>query len=92
MNWNEYITDNNINKGISCVELLNELNLSPRDVAFIFNDTNDLPIINHSLLKDITKIKVGHYLPNIASDYCADTPYDVASTIQKLLYTHHGCS
>lgn len=85
-NENNYdITDNNINKGTACVTLLNELNLLPEEVVFIFNDKNDLPIINNPLLKNIIKIKVGDYLPDIISDYYANTPYEVATVIQQVL-------
>jgi hydroxymethylpyrimidine pyrophosphatase-like HAD family hydrolase len=79
------ITEQNINKGSACVELLNELGLLPSEVAFVFNDRNDLPIVEHLHLQDITKIKVGDYLPEVVADYNVKTPYDVVPILQQLI-------
>lgn len=79
------ITAHNINKGSACVELLKELNLHPNEVAFVFNDKNDLPIVTHPLLQEITKIKVGDYLPEVSAHYHIATPHEVASILQQLI-------
>lgn len=80
------ITAYGVNKGSACIELLNELALSTHEVAFIFNDKNDLPIVEHELLKDIIKIKVGNQLPDIDSNFCVSTPYDVADVLKGIIY------
>lgn len=79
------ITEQNINKGSGCVELLEDLNILPNEAAFIFNDGNDLPIVEHPHLRDITKIKVGNYLPGVIANYSVNTPYDVVSILQRLI-------
>ena len=79
------ITDNNINKGSACVDLLKRMNLLPHEVVFIFNDKNDLPITEHPLLGEIVKIKVGNSLPNTYSQFHVETPYEVANILEKIL-------
>ena len=61
------------------------LKISPREAAFVFNDKNDLPLVTHPLLQDITKIKVGSYLPEIKADYEVVSPYEVADVIANLI-------
>lgn len=85
-NENNYdITADGINKGSACVELLNELGLQASEVAFVFNDKNDLPIVENKTLKEILKIKVGDQLPNTCSDFCVNTPYDVANVLKSII-------
>jgi hydroxymethylpyrimidine pyrophosphatase-like HAD family hydrolase len=85
-NENNYdITADGVNKGSACVELLNELGLQASEVAFVFNDKNDLPIVENKTLKEILKIKVGDQLPNIHSDFCVNTPYDVANVLKSII-------
>lgn len=79
------ITAHGVNKGSASRDLLNLLELKPSEVAFVFNDKNDLPVILHEELKGITTIKVGDYLPEIMADYTAKTPYDVANILVKLI-------
>lgn len=64
--------------------MLNFMDLKANEVAFIFNDKNDLPIINHPALRDVIKIKVGDYLPEVTSDYHVATPYDVADVLKNI--------
>lgn len=79
------ITKEGINKGSACIELLTELNLHPHECVFVFNDKNDLPLVEHPNLQEITTIKVGNFLPDTQSDYHVSTPHDVAAIIQKLI-------
>lgn len=78
-------TAHGVNKGSTCCKLLELLNLSANEVAFVFNDRNDLPLVEHPELQQITKIMVGDYLPEIKADYHVDTPYDVAEVLAKLI-------
>lgn len=78
------VTHHCVDKGSACVKLLEFLNLAPHEVLFIFNDKNDLPIINHPKLKDIKKLKVGKYLPEVKADYFATSPQYVAEILQQI--------
>lgn len=78
-------TSQGVHKGSAFVEMLTMLNIKPQETAFVFNDQNDLPIVNHPDLQDIIKIKVGDYLPNTSADYHVATPHDVAPILQKLI-------
>ncbi|HCY39709.1 MAG TPA: hypothetical protein DHV02_07570 [Neisseriales bacterium] len=77
-------TSSGVNKGSAFAEMLNFMDLKANEVAFIFNDKNDLPIINHPALRDVIKIKVGDYLPEVKSDYHVATPYDVADILKNI--------
>ena len=79
------LTAKDISKGSACVNLLKHLRLKPSQVAFVFNDRNDLPLVEHPELQEITKIKVGDYLPQIKAEYNVSTPYDVAEVLAKLI-------
>ena len=79
------ITAHGVNKGSACWELINRLNLMPHEVAFVFNDKNDLPVIEHPGLSGLVTIKVGDWLPQIPSMYSVDSPHDVALVIQQLI-------
>lgn len=79
------LTSHGISKGSTCVRLLEHLQLTPQEVAFVFNDRNDLPLVEHPELQEITKIKVGDYLPETAADYHVATPHDVAEIIEQLI-------
>lgn len=90
INWHQNennidITATGVTKGSSCHKLLEILKLQPDEVAFVFNDKNDLPLIEHPELQDIITIKVGNYLPDVAATYHAATPYDVAAILAKLI-------
>lgn len=85
-----YFTSYGVNKGSAFVEMLNLLNIDAREVAFVFNDKNDLPIINHQQLQDVIKIKVGDYLPEVESDYHVATFYDVADILGNLINDYDG--
>ena len=61
------------------------LNLHPSEVAFVFNDRNDLPLVEHPELNEIVKIKVGDYLPDTPAEFHVATPYDVADVLQQLI-------
>jgi hydroxymethylpyrimidine pyrophosphatase-like HAD family hydrolase len=79
------LTAHGVNKGSACCELLKILGVDAKSVAFVFNDRNDLPVLKHDLLKDITTIKVGEYLPEVIADYEVATPHDVADILAPLL-------
>lgn len=79
------ITPQNIDKGSACIKLLEQLNLKPEEAIFVFNDQNDLPLVNHPRLKNVIKLKVGDSLPNIKADYTAATPFEVAELLKIIL-------
>ncbi|MCE3267766.1 MAG: hypothetical protein K0R49_18 [Burkholderiales bacterium] len=79
------ITARDVNKGSACVELLNILELDQSEVAFVFNDKNDLPIVEHTNLTKLIKIKVGDALPEILSDFSVASPHNVAEIVKLLL-------
>ena len=90
VHWNQNesnidLTAHGVNKGSACCELLKILNASAAEVAFVFNDKNDLPVIKHEHLQDITTIKVGDFLPDVAADYSVATPYQVAEILASLI-------
>lgn len=90
VHWNQNetnidVTAHGINKGSACLELLKVLKLNPAEVAFVFNDKNDLPVLLHKDLQDITTIKVGSYLPEVTANYHVSSPYEVAEVLGKLL-------
>ena len=90
VHWNQNelnidLTAHGVNKGSACRHLLDLLDLTPADVAFVFNDKNDLPVLLHHELQDIVKIKVGNYLPEVVADFAVSTPYEVADVLAKLL-------
>lgn len=79
------ITARGADKGSAGVYLLNYLELSPENVAFVFNDNNDLPLVFRPELVAITKIKVGGLLPSVVADYMVDSPFEVANILQLVL-------
>ena len=90
VHWNQNelnidLTAHGVNKGSACRHLLDLLGLTPADVAFVFNDKNDLPVLLHHELQEIVKIKVGNYLPDVSADFVVGTPYEVAEVLTKLL-------
>lgn len=78
-------TAHGVDKGSSCIKLLKALQINPNEVAFVFNDKNDLPLVLHPDLQEITTIKVGEYLPEVKSTYHVATPYDVADIVKTLI-------
>lgn len=78
-------TAHGIDKGSSCLKLLETLQIKPCESAFVFNDKNDLPLVLHPELQQITTIKVGDYLPEINSTYHVATPYEVADVLKNLI-------
>lgn len=78
-------TSDGVHKGSAFVEMMEAMDVKPEETAFVFNDKNDLPIINHPELQNIVKIKVGDYLPEIKADYHVATPYDVADIIRQII-------
>jgi hydroxymethylpyrimidine pyrophosphatase-like HAD family hydrolase len=81
------LTASGVSKGSSCIKLLEHLRISPAEAVFVFNDRNDLPLVEHPLLAAITKIKVGDYLPDVVADYSVATPYEVAAVLKQLINT-----
>lgn len=79
------LTSQGVSKGSTCVRLLEHLGLTPSEVAFVFNDRNDLPLVEHPQLQEITKIKVGDYLPDTQADHHVETPNEVAAVLAKLI-------
>lgn len=79
------ITARGADKGSAGVYLLNYLELSPENVAFVFNDNNDLPLVLHPELLSITKIKVGGLLPSVVADYMVDSPFEVAEALENIV-------
>ena len=78
-------TAHGVNKGSTCLRLLETLQIKPEQAAFVFNDRNDLPLVLHPELAQITTIKVGDYLPEINATHHVATPYDVAEVLEKLI-------
>ncbi len=88
LNWNfnnNYVdvTTSGVNKGSAAITMLEHLGHSAQEAIFIFNDYNDLPLIN--ALPTIKKLKVGSLLTNIEADYQVATPEQVADVL-KLLF------
>lgn len=79
------VTTHGIDKGTGCVELLKLLNLSPSEAVFIFNDKNDLPIVEHKDLVGLTTIKVGAWLPHIKATFSVNSPHEVADIVKQLI-------
>jgi hydroxymethylpyrimidine pyrophosphatase-like HAD family hydrolase len=79
------ITAHGVNKGLAVFELIKRLKINQQDVAFVFNDKNDLPVLDHPDLQEITTVKVGHALPEINANYHVDTPFDVANVLVQLI-------
>lgn len=79
------ITRHGIHKGSAFIDMLIDLGLDASETVFIFNDSNDLPIVNHHELSKVIKIKVGNYLPDISADYHVATPYDVADILNDII-------
>lgn len=78
-------TTRGVNKGSAFADMLNLMDLLASETLFVFNDKNDLPIIEHPDLQAVVKIKVGDYLPDVLADYHVATPHDVADIIEKLI-------
>lgn len=90
VHWNQNesnidLTAHGVNKGSACCELIKLLDINPAEVAFVFNDKNDLPVIMHSELQDIITIKVGDFLPLVKSKYSVASPYEVSEILSKLI-------
>ncbi len=79
------LTPYGINKGSACLYLLDHLSLKPENVLFIFNDYNDLPLVEKPELENIIKLKVGDRLPHIIADYKVNTPFDVADILSEII-------
>jgi len=79
------ITAEGVNKGSACVDLLTRLEIKPHEAAFVFNDKNDLPVIEHSALSDLITIKVGGWLPQVKPSFSVSNPYEVADILSKLV-------
>ena len=67
------------------MRLLETLQIKPEQAVFVFNDRNDLPLVLHPELSQITTIKVGDYLPDIKANYHVASPYKVAEILEKLI-------
>lgn len=78
-------TTHGIHKGSAYLEMLSMYGLQANETVFVFNDKNDLPIVNHPQLSGVIKVKVGDYLPDVAADYCASTPYGVAAILETII-------
>lgn len=88
LNWNinnNYvdITTAGIDKGSGAKEMLSHLGHNPDEAVFIFNDYNDLPLIN--ALPTIKKLKVGNLLNDVQAEYTAESPLQVAKVLNNLL-------
>jgi hydroxymethylpyrimidine pyrophosphatase-like HAD family hydrolase len=79
------VTPYGIDKGSACLYLLDYLSLKSENVIFIFNDYNDLPLVEKPELDKILKFKVGDRLPHIIADYAVNTPFDVAGVLSKII-------
>jgi hydroxymethylpyrimidine pyrophosphatase-like HAD family hydrolase len=79
------ITTHGVNKGSACWELINRLDLTPDEIVFVFNDKNDLPVLEHANLSSLTTIKVGDWLPQVTSTYSVESPHEVASILHQLI-------
>jgi len=91
INWHQNesnidITASGVTKGSTCYKLLEMLQLKPDEVAFVFNDRNDLPLIEHPELQEIITVKVGDYLPDTPSSYHVPSPYEVADILSKIIH------
>ena len=90
LNWTQNdtyidVTTKGVHKGSAVADMLKVLNIEPSEAIFVFNDFNDLPVINHPLLQDMLMLKVGDLMPELDVDYTVATPYDVASALRGLI-------
>lgn len=90
VNWHQNernidVTAKGVTKGSTCFKLLEMLGLKANETAFVFNDRNDLPLIEHPELQDIITIKVGDYLPETGANYHVATPHDVADVLMEII-------
>lgn len=90
LNWTQNdnyvdVTRAGVHKGSAIVDMLKILGITPAEAVFVFNDFNDLSVIEHQQLKELTTIKVGDLLPETPADYHVETPYDVAGILKQLL-------
>lgn len=79
------ITTASVDKGSGAKFIFEMLGIDPRKSIFLFNDKNDLPIINNIFFADVIKIKVGDSMPDIAADHNPSHPSDVAELLQKFI-------
>lgn len=90
VNWTQNdsyidVTTAGVHKGSAVLDVLAMLGVSPSETAFVFNDFNDLSVLEHPELSQIVKLKVGDLLPDVAADYELESPYDVARVLKGLL-------
>lgn len=83
--FNTDITTAGVDKGSAYIEVLNFLKLTPQETLFIFNDNNDLPVVNHNKLKGITLLKVGNRLPEIEAHHYVSDPKYVTQILKEIL-------
>lgn len=90
LNWTQNdnyidVTAEGIHKGSAIVDMLKILDIHPAEAVFVFNDFNDLPVINHPALSKLVTIKVGDLLPEVTASYHVATPFEVAEILEQLL-------
>lgn len=78
------ITPQGVNKGSACAELMEALGLEVQSTAFVFNDRNDMPVLEHEALAGLITIKVGPLLPKVLSCFSVASPDEVAEIIRAL--------
>ncbi|MCX5774719.1 MAG: HAD-IIB family hydrolase [Fusobacteria bacterium] len=79
------VTHMGVDKGSGAKKLFTKFSLKPEETIMLFNDFNDLPLVESPFFHKSLKIKVGELLPNTPSDFTANTPYDVADILKSLI-------
>ncbi len=79
------VTHKGVDKGSGAEKLFSHFLLDPKNTVIIFNDFNDMPLVNSHFFKNSIKLKVGELLPEVKAEFCAKTPYEVADVLDSLL-------
>ena len=74
-----------VNKAEAAEYVLDLLGFAPADVAFVFNDSNDLPVVTLPAFQTMTRIKVGPKVPWARHDHNPAAPEDVAEELAPYL-------
>lgn len=74
-----------ISKASGVQNVLSMLAIRPQEAAFVFNDQNDLAVIEDPSLRGIYLIKVGEELPQIPAHARVNTPNDVSTLLSDWL-------
>lgn len=74
-----------VDKAVAAKYVLDLLGVSPLDAAFVFNDSNDLPVVTLPEFQAMTRIKVGPEISWALHDHNPARPEDVARVLTPYL-------